>query len=176
MRLLGRGIGILLGIVVALAAVAFLLPREVVVTRFAVINAPPSAVFPWVNSLQKTAEWSPWMGLDPDIQVTFEGPESGVGNVMAWVSAKPEVGSGRQEITVSTPETRVESALDFGDMGTAKASFDLVPEGTGTRVTWGLVSDMGNNPVGRYMGLMLDRWVGADYEKGLASLKAKVEG
>jgi hypothetical protein len=77
MRLLGRVIGILLGIGVVLAAVAFLLPREVVVTRFAVINAPPSAVFPWVNSLQKTAEWSPWMGLDPDIQVTFEGPEAG---------------------------------------------------------------------------------------------------
>jgi len=176
MRLLGRVIGILLGIGVVLAAVAFLLPREVAVTRFAVINAPPSAVFPWVNSLQKTAEWSPWMGLDPDIQVTFEGPEAGVGNVMSWVSAKPEVGSGRQEITLSTPDARVESALDFGDMGTAQASFDLVPEGAGTRVTWGLVSDMGNNPIGRYMGLMLDRWVGADYEKGLAALKAKVEG
>jgi hypothetical protein len=110
------------------------------------------------------------------MQVTFEGPEAGVGNVMSWVSAKPEVGSGRQEITLSTPDARVESALDFGDMGTAQASFDLVPEGAGTRVTWGLVSDMGNNPIGRYMGLMLDRWVGADYEKGLAALKAKVEG
>jgi hypothetical protein len=176
MRLFGRILGILIGILVLLAAGAYLLPREVVVTRSAVINAPPSAVFPWVNSLQKTAEWSPWMGLDPAMKVTFEGPEAGVGNVMSWVSAKPEVGSGRQEITASTPETRVESALDFGDMGTALASFDLAPEGTGTKVTWGLVSDMGNNPVGRYMGLMIDRWVGADYEKGLASLKAKVEG
>jgi hypothetical protein len=35
---------------------------------------------------------------------------------------------------------------------------------------------MGVNPVGRWMGLMMDRWVGADYERGLANLKALVEG
>lgn len=176
MRFLGRLLLGLIGIVVLLAAGSYLLPREVTVTRSAVIEAPPAEVFPWVNSLAKTAEWSPWMSLDPDLAVTYEGPEAGVGNVMSWVSAKPEVGTGRQEITVSTPDTHVESALDFGGMGTAKASFDLAPEGTGTKVTWGLVSDMGNNPVGRYMGLMMDQWVGADYEKGLASLNAKVEG
>jgi hypothetical protein len=34
---------------------------------------------------------------------------------------------------------------------------------------------MGMNPVGRYMGLMMDRWVGGDYERGLLQLKAQVE-
>jgi hypothetical protein len=175
MRLLGRIVAGLLVVVLLLAGGSYLLPREVPVSRSVVIEAPPAEVFPWVNSLQKTAEWSPWMALDPDLQVSFEGPPEGIGNTMSWVSAKPEVGSGRQEITVSTPDSHVESALDFGGMGTARASFDLVPEGAGTRVTWGLVADMGNNPVGRYMGLMIDRWVGADYEKGLASLKSMVE-
>jgi hypothetical protein len=116
------------------------------------------------------------MGLDPALKVTYEGPEAGVGNVMSWTSDLPEVGSGRQEITLSEPDRRVESALDFGGMGTALASFDLVPEGTGTRLTWGLKADMGMNPIGRYMGLMMDRWVGADYESGLSRLKGMVEG
>jgi hypothetical protein len=176
MRLLARVLLGLVAVVVVLAAASYLLPREVPVSRSVVIDAPPAAVFPWVNSLQKTAEWSPWMALDPDLQVSFEGPTEGVGNTMTWVSAKPEVGSGRQEITLSEPDARVQSALDFGGMGTALASFDLAPEGAGTKVTWGLVADMGMSPVGRYMGLMMDRWVGADYEKGLASLKAMVEG
>ena len=42
-------------------------------------------------------------------------------------------------------------------------------------MTWGLEADMGNAPVGRYMGLMMDRWVGGDFEAGLARLKALVE-
>lgn len=175
MLLLGRILAGLLALVLLLVAGAYLLPREVTVTREAVIAAPPQAVFPWVNSLQKTAEWSPWMGLDPNLKVTYEGPESGVGNRMIWVSEDPKVGNGSQEITVSEPDSRVDSALDFGGMGTATAWVLLTPEGEGTKVTWGLVSDMGMSPVGRYMGLMMDRWIGADYEKGLASLKAKVE-
>ena len=33
----------------------------------------------------------------------------------------------------------------------------------------------GNNPMMRWMGLMFDKWVGADYETGLASLKELAE-
>src|SRR5690606_16939708 len=42
-------------------------------------------------------------------------------------------------------------------------------------VTWSMQADMGNNPIGRWMGLMMDSIVGADYETGLASLKKLVE-
>jgi hypothetical protein len=95
---------------------------------------------------------------------------------MTWSSDNPDVGSGSQVITVSVPNEQVESDLDFGDMGAAKAWLTLVPEGAGTKVTWGLNTDMGNNPIGRWMGLMMDRWVGADYERGLGKLKTLVEG
>lgn len=163
-------------VVVAAVAVAYVLPRQVPVERSVVIAAPPEEVFPYLNSLQRAAEWSPWLGIDPEVQLAYEGPEEGVGNTLAWVSEHPNVGSGRQEITASEPNSRVESSLEFGDMGTAMAWFALEPEGTGTRVTWGMMADMGMNPVGRWMGLMMDRWVGADYERGLANLKALVEG
>jgi hypothetical protein len=101
---------------VAVVAVAYVLPRQVEVERSVVIAAPPEEVFPYLNSLQRGAEWSPWLGLDPDVQLAYEGPEEGVGNTLAWVSEHPNVGSGRQEITVSDPNSRVESSLDFGDM------------------------------------------------------------
>jgi len=42
-------------------------------------------------------------------------------------------------------------------------------------VKWGFATDMGMNPIARWMGLMMDRWVGADYQKGLARLKDLVE-
>jgi hypothetical protein len=47
--------------------------------------------------------------------------------------------------------------------------------GGGTVVTWGIDADMGNSPIGRWMGLMMDRWVGTDFEAGLTNLKTVVE-
>ena len=77
--------------------------------------------------------------------------------------------------TMLEPDSKVETALDFGDQGTATATFDLEPEGSETKVTWGFSTDLGFNPVARYFGLMFDSWIGADYEAGLANLKALVE-
>jgi hypothetical protein len=61
-------------------------------------------------------------------------------------------------------------------MGTALAAFDLVETDGKTTVTWGFTTDMGNSPMGRWMGLMMDSWVGGDYETGLTNLKSLVEG
>lgn len=155
---------------------AFLLPREVEVSRTASIDAPPEAIFPYVNSMKATEEWSPWLGRDPEVQLTYSGPEAGVGNTLEWASEVPEVGSGSQVITASVDNERVETALDFGDMGTAVAHFDLVKSGASTDVTWGFKTDTGYNPMARWMGLMMDGWVGGDYETGLANLKTVVEG
>ena len=55
------------------------------------------------------------------------------------------------------------------------STISLVPEGTGTRVTWTLDTDFSGSLIGRYFGLALDRMVGPDYEKGLAQLKAVAE-
>ena len=175
MRFIRKLFIFLVAIVVLLAAGAFLLPRNVIVERSATINAPPEEVFPLVNSLKRGREWSPWLARDPETKLTFDGPDEGVGAKMAWASEHPQVGSGKQEIILSTPDERVETALDFGAEGPAKAWFALAPEGEGTILTWGLDADMGNNPIGRWMGLMMDRWVGGDYEAGLSNIKTLAE-
>lgn len=171
MRTFMRFVGGIVVLVLVLAGVAFVLPREVTVTRSAEIAAPPSKVFAELDSLQDFATWSPWQA--DDLENTFSGPESGVGNKMEWTSK--DLGTGTQEITAIEQDARVETALDFGDMGTAKAAFILEPAGEGTAIEWQFVGDMGMNPIGRWMGLMMDTWVGGDYERGLANLKAKVE-
>ena len=176
MRILKWVLGIVLALVVVFVVGGFLLPREVSVARSITIDAPPEEVFPHLNSLKAFNDWSPWTGRDPDMVPEFSGPDEGVGAVMAWESEQRDVGSGKQEITASVPDERVETALDFGDMGTAEAAFDLVPVDGGTEVTWSFTGDMGSNPVGRWMGLMMDSWVGGDYETGLGNLKARVEG
>lgn len=175
MKFIKRLIAILVILGAAFLGGAYLLPQTVSVARSTVINAPAEAIFPQINDLRATQTWSPWLDRDPDVQVTFSGPDSGVGNAMVWVSEDRQVGTGRQEITASVLNERVDSALDFGPMGTARAALILRPVEGGTEVTWTLDADMGTNPVGRYMGLMMDRWVGGDYEIGLERLKTLVE-
>ena len=150
MRLLKRLFGFIAVVALVLVAIAFLLPRQVEVSRTVQITAPPEAVFPHVNSLQKFSEWSPWSDRDPNMQVTYSGPEMGVGNKMDWTSEDPNVGNGTQIITASTENELVETALDFGPMGSANAKFVLAAKDGGTEVEWGFVSDMGMNPMIRW--------------------------
>lgn len=172
-----KKIGVALVIaVLALAGIAYLLPRHVQVERTTVIQAPQATVFALVNGFRLFNKWSPWAGLDPDATYAYEGPETGVGAKMSWTGDAKKVGSGSQEIVESRPPEMVKTGLDFGDQGKATAQFILAADGAGTRITWSFDSDMGMNPMGRYYGLMMDGILGPMYEKGLASLKTLAEG
>ncbi|MGI9335497.1 MAG: SRPBCC family protein [Gammaproteobacteria bacterium] len=175
MKILKKSLIGLVGLVILVAIVGFLLPGSVHVERAITVNAPPEKVFDLVNSYENFNKWSPWYDRDPDAEYRFEGPASGVGAKMHWKSEQRDVGSGSQEIIESRPGRLVRTALDFGAQGTAIAFFEFEPEGNNTNVTWGFDSEFGNNIIGRYMGLMFDGWIGADYEQGLANLKRLAE-
>lgn len=175
MRFLKRIFLTLIILVLVLAGASFLLPGKAEVSRSVTINAPAEAIFPYVNSMQETEKWSPWLSRDPETKLSYSGPEAGVGNTLNWASEHPQVGTGSQEVIESVQNQTVKTALDFGPMGKATASFVLQPKGEETQVTWGFESDLGLNPMSRWMGLMMDKWVGTDYERGLENLKALVE-
>lgn len=161
-------------LVVLVVVIGLFLPSRVHVERDIWIDAPPANVFTLLNGYGRFNDWSPWAELDPDAEYRLEGPETGVGATMHW-TGDDSVGSGSQAIVASEPYNYIETALDFGPMGTAVASYTLQRETGGTRVTWAMDTDFGWDLMGRYMGLFFDRWVGADYEKGLANLKALAE-
>lgn len=173
--MLGRFVIGIVIVLFVLVGVAFLLPQKVHVERSVDIRATPDQVFAMVNSFQRFNEWSPWFEKDPNAKYTFEGPSAGVGAKMSWASENRSVGNGSQEIVASEPPGLVRVRLTFADQAPSEASFRLVESANGTAVTWALDSDLGMNPVGRYFGLLLDRMVGGDYEKGLAKLKSVLE-
>ena len=175
MGILAKIVIIIVVIVALLAGIGMLLPRHVHVERSIVIDAPAATVYVLVDGFKQFNKWSPWAALDPNTQYSWEGPAYGVGAKQKWVGDPKKVGSGSQEIIEVRPYEMVKSHLDFGKQGVATAQFTLLPEATGTKVTWGLDSDMGAGPIGRYFGLMMDRMIGADYEKGLAGLKTLAE-
>lgn len=176
MQFLKKLIWTLLIVLIVLTLTSFLLPGQVIVTRSNHINAAPEKIYPFIASLKKFQEWSPWAAHDPNMKLVFSGPDSGTGAQVSWQSLVSSVGSGEQKITRAQPNKMVETALDFGDKGKATARLLLKPENSGTKVTWGLVSDLGYNPLKRWMGLlMFDRMIGPEYVKGLKKLKKIVE-
>lgn len=154
-------------------AASLLLPSTTHVERSVVIERSPDHVFATLDSFERFSAWSPWAEYDPQAKYTFEGPARGVGARMRWAGNRA-VGSGSQEITASDPQRRIMVALDF-DGSQAQATYLLAPEGEGTRVTWAFDSTHGFNPFKRWLGLLFDRMIGADYEKGLSRLKAMLE-
>jgi carbon monoxide dehydrogenase subunit G len=162
---------VLLGI---LAAVAVGLPAHVTVTRAKSISAPESAVFPYLNNLHRFSEWSPWQLRDPQLAVTYAGPEQGKGATIQWTSQKPSIGTGSMEITESEPNRNIDLVVNFNGLeGTG--AFSVVPDGSGSKVTWSFGFDSGTSPLKRWKALMIDGFVGAEYQAGLDRLKEKIE-
>ncbi len=176
MKFFVRLLGGLVVLIALLAGVGMLLPREVTVERSAEIIAPASEIYPLVANLEANQKWSPWARLDPDAQYTYNDVPEGVGATMDWASDSPDVGTGSMEITEATENEALTVALNFGDMGSGMAYWAFEEADGSTIATWTLIADMGAGPIGRWLGLKMDDWVGADYERGLANLKSVVEG
>ncbi|HZP10412.1 SRPBCC family protein [Methyloceanibacter sp.] len=157
-----------------MAAVAVGLPAHVTVTRAVITNAPESSVFPYLANLHHFQEWSPWAARDPQLKLTYSGPESGKGARVNWESQVRSIGTGSMEIVNADPNKTIELAVNFNGLeGTSL--FDIAPSGSGSKVTWSFGYDSGSSPLKRWKALALDGFVGAEYRTGLDKLKAKLD-
>lgn len=165
---------ILLGLVALIALILIIASFQsdaMSVTRSAIINAPPEAVFKVVNDFRQWDAWSPWSKIDPNMKKSFEGPSEGVGAIYHW-SGNSEVGTGTSTLVESKPSEKVAIRLDMTEpfAGSSDAQFILAPEGTGTKVTWAMQS---KKPfIGKIVGLFMDceKMCGDQFNEGLANL------
>ena len=136
---------VLLTLLILLAVIGLVLPDSAHVEREIRIEAPVDVVFPHVNGMRAFHAWSPWTDVDPETRYIFEGPEQGAGSRMRWYSGDEGIGEGSQEIT------------------------------SATILRWQFSTDFGWDIFGRYVGLMLDSMIGVAYDKGLRTLKQRLE-
>lgn len=172
-----RKILIALGVIIAVVLVAAAFqPADFQVSRSTLISAPPAALFAEVNDLQRWKTWSPYEKLDPAMKRTFAGPPAGVGAAYGW-EGNSQSGTGQMTITESQPAEKVVIRLDFLKPmeATSYATFRFAPEGSQTRVTWSMAGH--NGYLGKLfcMFMNMDKMVGAQFEEGLATLKANAE-
>lgn len=139
------------------------------------IKARSEKIAQLINDFHNMQAWSAWEKVDPAMQRTYSGADSGVGAKYAWQGNK-DIGAGSMEITESTL-TKIAMKLDFTAPFEAHnlVEFTLTPNNEGTMVNHAM---FGPSPYfSKVMSLVfsMDKMVGTKFEEGLASLKTIAE-
>lgn len=167
---------VLAALVLILLIVIALQPASYQVERSTIISAPAPVVFAQVNDFHKWNGWSPWAKLDPAMKQNFEGAPVGTGAAYSW-TGNSDVGAGRMTITDSHASDSIRIKLEFLKpfAATSATEFTFTPQGNQTTVKWKMSGE--NNFMAKAFSLVMnmDKMIGADFEKGLARLKAVSE-
>ena len=139
------------------------------------INATAADVFGWINNVKRFNQWNPWAQIDPTNVITYSGPEEGPQASYSWTGKK--TGQGSMTLLDQSPPHEVNYALNFIKPFRAdnKTTFSI-REGNGTTVVVWLMS--GRNSFFNKLFqtfVSMDKMVGKDFERGLATLKQVVE-
>ena len=145
------------------------------VVRSARVEAEAARIHPLINDFHEWPAWSPWEDIDPGMQRSYTGPDSGVGAHYVWKGNR-KAGEGSMEITASTAD-RIDVDLAFMKPfeNQNKVTFELRPAGSATEVTWRMKGETKGLWAVASKVFSMDRLVGKDFEKGLTRLKAVVE-
>jgi hypothetical protein len=158
----------IVAIIAAIALIALLLPRKVVVTRKIEVALRPEDVIARVASTDGFQTFNPYCTTDPDLKIVPFGPAEGVGSGFRFEGKE---GKGTQTVTEVTA-TCVTHLIDLGVMGKPVQTIEAKETSKGTQVTWTVTSDMGYNPIFRIFGLFMDGMLGKTYELGLKNIAA----
>jgi effector-binding domain-containing protein len=166
------GIG-LLALILLGAVISFFLPSMIHVERSIDIAKSQETVYKQVSNLKMWKNWSYWDNLDPKMESVYEGPEEGVGAKHSWKSTHEKVGNGSMTITAADPHSSLLTELAFGSM-ISKGGWTFDETETGTRASMFIDLEM---PFYTriFPGLMMESYLGKDFEASLAGLKKYCE-
>ncbi|MEL6412845.1 MAG: SRPBCC family protein [Bacteroidota bacterium] len=132
------------------------LPRTYEAEKSMVISTSVQEVFEEVNNLKNWEQWSPWMQIDPDIKINYEGPTVvGIGARVVWTSEHKQVGNGYQEITHVEPHKQIVLTWDVEgnyEPTTTTWTFEEQEDGK-VKVTWANTGRTGFNIIKKYQHL-----------------------
>jgi len=165
---------VIVAIVILFLVVAIFLPSHYKVEKSTVINKPDTLVYNYVADFNNFHTWNPWTPLEPDHKVEVMGDSATVGQKYYWEGKT--IGSGQMTFTELQPYSYIESDIEFlkPNSGKGIVEWNFEPQGNSTKVSWSIKGEAGY-PVGRYFGLMMDSFLGKNFEDGMKKLKEKCE-
>jgi len=164
---------ILLVIIVLIVILGLVAPKEYLVERTILINAPQALVFDQVKYFKNQNKWSPWKELDPAMTTSIEGKDGEVGAVYKWTGDLKKSGIGEMINTGIKEGEETTYHLKFIEPMASEADgyTRLTLEEGGVKVAWGFTgkSPFPWNVMTLFMNM--DKMLGKDFERGLQILK-----
>jgi len=148
------------------------------ISRTMVINSPRDVVFSNVRQLKKHPLWVPWFSKYPGAILKFKGDDGQPGAAIYWKSKNNEIGEGTQKIIkVKHPRVFETRVLFVKPIKVSLLTYFAVKElePGKSKVVWGI---RGNLPFPLSVISLFyspDKLMGNDLEKGLISLKTRME-
>lgn len=121
-------------------------------------------------------QWSPWEGLDDQLERTYSGSEQGVGARYAWKGDK-KAGAGHMEIVEASP-TRIVVPVTFTAPFESENTsiFEIAPATDGgCDVTWTMTGPQSQVQRILFTLMRMNAKVAKDFDTGLAALAAAAE-
>ena len=158
----------IIGVILLLVIIGFFLPSTSHIERTMLIHASPEVVFDQVNTLKNWEKWSPWREMDPEVETVYGDIPSGPGAYYTWKG--PNSGEGKLTITEIEATSSIKSDLDFGEMGSAKCDYYFEPTDGGTNMTWKFESELGGNPISRWVGMLMKGMLEDQFDSGMKKI------
>ncbi|MEO5625163.1 MAG: polyketide cyclase [Dokdonella sp.] len=159
--------------------IGVMLPSQGHIERVVEVSSPVRQVYDSVNTFRRYPQWSWLRAQDPNVKMSFLGPEAGKGAKIKWSSALPKIGDGSLEITSATPDSKLTMAIDNDWKGTNKTyAIELHPAANGKtlKISESYDVDYGWNLVSRYAGLYINGDPASSIQVSLNNLAAMLAG
>ncbi len=166
------GIGLLFVLVILFTG-SWFLPSQIHVATKVTIHAPVEEVYQQVNNLKNWQNWSPWTKGYEEMSIDYNAVTVGEGASYKWKSKAS--GSGGLQIIETESPHYIKTEFDFSKQGTSVGEWMFEQKGDSSIVVLSVESDIGNNPISKYMGFMMKGMIKSDFQRGLANMKELLE-
>jgi len=150
------------------------LPNQFQVEKSITIQSSQENIYSYLVNLESWQEWSPWMAKEPNAEFSFHGIPGVVGSYTQW--SGEVIGAGKQTLTELQGHEYIETKLEFTEPNTPDSIgyMKIVDEVNQVKVIWGMKGEL-SYPIERVLGLFIPSMIAPDFEKGLKSLKMRLE-
>ncbi len=170
-----KWLGIIILIIIALfLIIPLFLPSDFYVEKSAVVEKPVNIVFQTAVDMNQRAKWDPWIETDPEAEMNIQMTPEVIGSGYSW---KGEViGEGKITIKEFVPNELIKSKIEFIAPQSMEADviWNFIKTDEGTKIIWALEGTL-SYPIEKWFGLLMDKSLGSQFEKGLSNFKSLVE-
>jgi len=166
-------------VLLVILALIFIIPLFIStnyeVKKTTTMNVSKDVAFEFMKDFSTFEKWSPWSGMDPNIEVTLDGALGEVGSSYSW-NGSEDVGSGEMKIAKITKDSILVD-LNFKEPFEAYSptSYILTEKAGQTEVSWYMKGTM-PYPMNIFLLFMdMEEEIGKDFVRGLDRLKKELE-